>query len=370
MTSIYEKYDVKPVINVSGRMTKLGVSTPHEDVRKAVAHAMGQYFEMSDLVDRTGAYIARLLGVEAAVVVSCAAAGIAQTVAGVIVKDDRNLLFNLHVMAADGPDEIVIPKGHNVNFGAPVGTMIALGGGKVVEAGWGNECTSEELEMAITARTAAIMYVKSAHSLQKSVLSAEQAIDVAHRHNLPIIIDAAAEVDLQAYYNMGADLVIYSGAKAIEGPTSGLVIGRSKYVEWVKLQSQGIGRAMKIGKEGIIGLTVAIERYLHEMPESGAGMARRLQPFMEEINRIDGLHAAIVQDDAGRDIVRAEITIDPAVYGADAVHVATAFRQGSPAVYFREYHANEGRLKVDVRSVDDMQLAWLARLFKDFTAGK
>lgn len=65
-----------------------------------------------------------------------------------------------------------------------------------------------------------------------------------------------------AYYQDGADLVIYSGAKAIEGPTSGLVIGKHQYVEWVKQQSSGIGRAMKVGKEGILGLTLAIELYL------------------------------------------------------------------------------------------------------------
>jgi len=370
MTSIYEKYHVKPVINLSGRMTKLGVSTPHKDVCDAVSHAMGQYFEMSDLVDKTGEYIANLLGVEAAVVVSCASAGIAQTVAGVIVKDDRNLLFNLHAQKIDGPDEIVIPKGHNVNFGAPVGTMIGLGGGKVVEAGWGNECTAEELEMVITPKTAAVMFVKSAHSLQKSVLSAEKAIEIAHKNNVPIIIDAAAEVDLKLYYELGADLVIYSGAKAIEGPTSGLVIGRKQFVQWVKLQSLGIGRAMKIGKEGIIGLTVAIERYLHAKPETGDEMAKRLEPFMATINTIKGLHAALVRDDAGRDIVRAEITITPELYGHDAVSVAKAFQQGSPAIYFREYHANEGRLEVDVRSVNDEQLASLAQIFKDFASGE
>ena len=40
---------------------------------------------------------------------------------------------------------------------------------------------------------------------------------MARKHNLPLIVDAAAEEDLMCYYQMGADLVIYSGAKAIEG---------------------------------------------------------------------------------------------------------------------------------------------------------
>jgi L-seryl-tRNA(Ser) seleniumtransferase len=98
--------------------------------------------------------------------------------------------------------------------------------------------------------TAAILYIKSHHCVQKSILSVTEAAEVAKAHGIPLIVDAAAEEDLRLYYNQGADLVIYSGAKAIEGPTSGLVLGRRQYVEWVKQQAGGIGRAMKVGKEG------------------------------------------------------------------------------------------------------------------------
>ena len=133
-----------------------------------------------------------------------------------------------------------------------------MGGGKLVEAGYANECSADQLAAAITPRTAAILYIKSHHCVQKSMLNVAQAAAVARSHNLPLIVDAAAEEDLQAYYRAGADLVIYSGAKAIEGPTSGLVIGKTQYVEWVKRQSNGIGRAMKVGKEGILGLTCAL----------------------------------------------------------------------------------------------------------------
>ncbi|MDR8345673.1 SelA-like pyridoxal phosphate-dependent enzyme, partial [Acinetobacter baumannii] len=90
-------------------------------------------------VNKTGEYIAKLLDVEGATVVSCASAGIAQSVAAVLVKDSDWLLENLHVTPIEN-NEIVLPKGHNVNFGAPVGTMVALGGGKLVEAGYANEC--------------------------------------------------------------------------------------------------------------------------------------------------------------------------------------------------------------------------------------
>lgn len=86
---------------------------------------------------------------EGATVVSCASAGIAQSVAAVLVKDSDWLLENLHVTPIEN-NEIVLPKGHNVNFGAPVGTMVALGGGKLVEAGYANECSADQLAAAIT----------------------------------------------------------------------------------------------------------------------------------------------------------------------------------------------------------------------------
>ena len=244
-----------------------------------VKYGLNHYFEIKDLVDKTGTYIAGLLGAENAVVVSCASAGIAQSVAAVIVKDDRWLLDNLHTAALTVPHEIVLPKGHNVNFGAPVGTMVALGGGRLVEAGYANECSAEQLSAAVTPQTAAIMYIKSHHCVQKSHLSVEQAASVARKHNVPLIVDAAAEEDLQRYYQQGADLVIYSGAKAIEGPTSGPVVGKHQYVEWVKRQSAGIGRAMKVGKEGILGLTQAIENYLTREKRAGRRWSRRCPPL-------------------------------------------------------------------------------------------
>lgn len=120
---------------------------------------------------------------------------------------------------------------------------------------------------------------------------------MARQHNpLPLIVDAAAEEDLQCHYRMGADLhVIYSGAKAIEGPTSGLVIGKMQYVEWVKRQSMGIGRAMKEGKEGILGLTCAIEiHYLTATKESGQQDGDKMTPFIEQLNTLNGVTARVV----------------------------------------------------------------------------
>ena len=369
MPSIYEKYNLKQVINTSGRMTALGVSTPRPEVVQAAMDGMNHYFEMKDLVNKTGEYIAKLLEVEGATVVSCASAGIAQSVAAVLVKDSDWLLENLHVTPIEN-NEIVLPKGHNVNFGAPVGTMVALGGGKLVEAGYANECSADQLAAAITPRTAAILYIKSHHCVQKSILSVEQAAVVARKHNLPLIVDAAAEEDLMCYYQMGADLVIYSGAKAIEGPTSGLVIGKKQYVEWVKLQSGGIGRAMKVGKEGILGLTQAIESYLTLEKTTGQQMVARMTPFLDSLNTLTGVSARTVWDSAGRDIARAEIAFDEAVLGRSTYDIVQALKTGDIAIYFRGYKANEGKIEVDVRSVDEQQLMTVFTCIKNLFTEK
>lgn len=95
---------------------------------------------------------------------------------------------------------------------------------------------------------------------------------MAENHHLPLIVDAAAEEDLFKYSQAGADLVIYSGAKALEGPSSGLVLGKASYIEWVRLQGKGIGRAMKIGKDTILGLTQAVEDRLKMGAETGESM--------------------------------------------------------------------------------------------------
>ncbi|MDX7986068.1 DgaE family pyridoxal phosphate-dependent ammonia lyase [Xenorhabdus sp. 12] len=359
MTSLNEKYQLRQVINAAGRMTALGVSTPAEPVINQVTEGLKHYFEMDDLVEKTGDYIARLLDAESAVVVSCASAGIAQSVAAVICQDNDERLLNPYSEPTI-PRDIILPKGHNVNFGAPVETMITLGGGKVVEAGFANECSAKHIANKISPQTAAILYIKSHHAVQKSMLTVAEAAQVAQTHHVPLIVDAAAEEDLTLYYQQGADLVIYSGAKAIEGPTSGLVMGKQPYVNWVKRQRYGIGRAMKIGKEGILGLTLAIENYLHQTKETGAEMAARMAPFIEILNRIAGVSAKVVWDSAGRDIARTEMTFDERLIGANTFDILAQLRQGKIAIYFREYKANEGKIEADIRSVTSAQLHTIA----------
>lgn len=348
MTISYEKFDLKEVINASGRMTILGVSKVSEEVLAAQRFGGEHFFEMEQLAVQTGAYLARLLKVEDAQIVSSASAGIAQSVAAVIGQGDLYHAYHPYTKKST-KREILLPKGHNVDYGTSVEVMVEQGGGTVVEAGYANMCSAEHLEIMITEQTAAILYIKSHHTVQKSMLTVGEAAEVAQRHQLPLIVDAAAEEDLFKYIDAGADLVIYSGAKAIEGPSAGLVIGKKECIEWVRLQSKGIGRAMKIGKDNILGFTQAVEDYLMNGSEDGESMKKRLQPMIDSVNTINGLSAVIVQDGAGRDIYRASVKVTGK---KNAKEVIAELKMEDPAVYTREYQANNGIIEFDVRSVN------------------
>lgn len=351
MTTSYDKFGLKEVINASGKMTILGVSKVSENVLTAQRFGGEHFFEMSELLIQTGAYLAKLLEVEDAQIVSSASAGIAQSVAAVIGEGSSYHAYHPYTDRIK-KREIVLPKGHNVDYGTPVEVMVTQGGGQVVEAGYANGCSAEQLEMMITENTAALLYIKSHHTVQKSMLTVAEAAAVAKTYELPLIVDAAAEEDLYQYSKAGADLVIYSGAKAIEGPSSGLVIGKRKYIEWVRLQGKGIGRAMKIGKENILGLTQAVEDRLKYGSETGDSMKSRLAPFIEAMNQIDGLKATVVQDGAGRDIYRASVK----VLDQSAKAVIAALKAEAPAIYTREYQANNGIIEFDIRAVNENEM--------------
>ncbi|CAJ1230468.1 DgaE family pyridoxal phosphate-dependent ammonia lyase [Lactiplantibacillus xiangfangensis] len=352
--TVYDKYHLKQVINASGKMTILGVSKLAQPVIDAQKFGDEHFFEMADLVKKTGDHLDQLLGAEDAIVINSASAGIAEAVAALIGAGSKYHAYHPYD-ARYTKREIVIPKGQNVDYGTPEEVMINVGGGQVVEAGYANMCSPEHLDMVITDKTVGVLYVKSHHAVQKSMLTVEEALTVAHHHALPLILDAAAEEDMQKYIEMGVDIIIFSGAKALAGPASALIFGKRQYIEWVRLQSVGLGRAMKIGKENILGLTKAIEDYLAEGPESGDQMKARLTPFLTGLNQVPYVDAKQVQDGAGRDIYRASVVIKPDS-PKNAKQVTAELKAGNPAIYTREYRANVGIIEFDIRAVDAAEM--------------
>lgn len=343
--SLFSKYDLKKVINASGRMSILGVSTLNDRVCKAMKIGAQNYVEIADLVKKAGRYIANKLQCEAAIAVNSASSGIALSVAAVVTRGNRRRTLRLHQEDIE-KNEIIMFKGHNVQYGAPIETMVYLGGGKLIEVGFANEGKQEHIQDAITEKTAAILYVKSHHTVQKNMISVEEAWEVAKEHHIPFIVDAAAEEDLQKYTKI-SDLAIFSGSKAIEGPTSGIIAGKQQYIDWVEMQLDGIGRSMKIGKEVIFGLLQALDDFDNKQ-DTSPKQRKELEKLLI-LNEFDGVSVQVVQDEAGRQIFRGRIHIDPPECDKAAKDIAEGLRNGEIAIYTRDYGVNQGYFDIDPR---------------------
>ena len=367
--SFYERLGVRRVINAAGKMTALGGSAVSPEVASAMADAAQSHVELEELMIKAGKYMARLIGAEDAVPTTGAAAGIAISVAACIAGTDLGKISKLP--QSSGKNRIVLMKGHAVNFGAPVASMIRLGGGVPVEVGEANSCGRAQIEDALTDDTAAFLYVKSHHAVQKGVVSLEECIDLAHKRGIPIIVDAAAEEDLKKYPAMGIDLTCFSGGKAILGPTSGLICGKAGLIAACRAQYQGIGRPMKVGKEAIVGLVSALEAYGGVNPERAAALLKKAEYIRDGLQGIPGLQVSIVQDEAGRAIYRTEVKVDESTAKVTAKQAIRLLEKGDPAVFTRNHYANVGIILVDPRPLrDGEEDVVVNRLREVFTRGE
>ena len=347
--TVYEEIGLPRVVNASGRVTVLGVSTISDKVAKAAVAGGQSYVVVEDLMDKAGEIISQYTGGEDSCPTVCASAAIALSVAGMISRGKKTIMDRLPDSTGLA-NEIILQKGHVINFNAPIETMLRLGGGVPVEAGCATEVVVEDVEELINEKTVALLYVKSHHCVQKGMLDLPTMIDIAHRHNLPLMVDAAAEEDFRKYIAMGADLVCYSGAKALEATTSGFVTGKKELISYIKKQYHGVGRAMKVGKEAIMGLLAALEQY--ENKDKQAEVAKNVKIvdwLVDEINQIPNLKAQKIQDEAGRAIFRARVFVDPETAGMTATELEGKLKAGTPTIRCRTEFMSLGSLDFDPR---------------------
>jgi L-seryl-tRNA(Ser) seleniumtransferase len=256
--TIYSELGIKPLINGQGTYTSLGGSIMPPEVVQAMAEAAGWFVPISELQEKVGARIAGLLGVPAAMVTAGAASAISVATAACMTWNKSEALA--HLPQTDGlKNEVIIQKGHHCGYEP----QILLTGAKLV---WVE--SRVELERAINARTA-MMFFLNRYEPQGQI-KREEWIQIGKEHQIPLVNDAAADIPplrrFSEYLKQGFDLVAFSGGKALRGPqSSGLLLGRSDLVAAGRLAINphlGIGRAMKVGKEEIIGLLAAVERFL------------------------------------------------------------------------------------------------------------
>ena len=392
--NIYQRLGLTAVINAAGKMTALGGSAQADNVAEAQAAAAQWHVDLQALRDRAGERIAQFTGAEAGCVTTGAAAGIAVSVAACITGTRLDRVLRLPD-SSGLTNRVLLQAGHDVHFGASVAQMIRLGGGVPVIFGWANLVPHELLESALASGTgnvasgnvasgnvasgneasgnvasgnAALVYVQSHHSVQEQMISLPDCIQACHRWNVPVIVDAAAEEDLQRYIAAGADLVTYSGGKAIGGPTVGFICGRRDLIDACELQTRGIARAMKVGKEQIVGLLVALQAYAaRDIAQETARRSQLVGNLLGGLANIHGLRAFMQPDEAGRGINR--VALAPTGHnGAELRDLVRYLAAGSPSIRTRNHHIDDGFVLIDPREITAAHVPVIAARIAAFFA--
>ena len=338
---------LRRVVNVSGTMTALGASIVVPEAVTAVTQMLPHFVEIGDVQRLASQVIARLCGTEAGFVTASAAAGLTLAVAGAMTGVDLAAIERL-------PDtsglrsEVAIQAGHMVGYGAPVEQSIRLAGARVVPVGQATDVRPYQLRGAIGPATAAIMFVVSHHTVQYGQLTLEEVAEIARPLAVPIIVDAASEYDLRGFLARGADVAIYSAHKFLGGPTAGIVAGRLDLVRASYLQNRGIGRGMKVGKEGMVGTIAALQAWEtrdHEAVRSGE--RAHLDLWQGRLARHPGVLASIEPDPTDNPLDRLRVAVDPAQARITAWDLADALASGDRPVIVRDHEVELGFFTLD-----------------------
>lgn len=250
---------VKPFINAAGTYTMLTASLMPPEVMTAMQAVSRKFVHLNKLQDAAGAKIAQMLECDAAMVTSGCAAALACGTAGVLTGMNQKFVRQLPDLTGM-KTEVIVQKKHRNGYDHAV----RLCGVKLVEIE-----TVEEFERAVNANTAMTFFANFAEP--EGQIKAEDWVKLSKKHNLPSLTDCSADTPpperLFRYTKMGFDLVAFSGGKGICGPQSaGILLGRKDLIEAAKINtspnSDSIARGMKVNKEEIIGMLVALELFL------------------------------------------------------------------------------------------------------------
>jgi L-seryl-tRNA(Ser) seleniumtransferase len=323
----YQKLGVTPFINAAGTYTVLSASTMPDEVQGAIALAARQPVNLNELLDASGAYLAKRLQCEAALVTS-AAALVVGTAACVTMGKEQAMLGIPTDMAAL-KNEVIVQKSHRYGYDHALRNC----GIRFVEVE-----TLEQYEQAFTERTVMAHFFNAGGGK----ISREDWVRVAHQHGVPCFNDAAADVppisNLWNYTKMGFDLVTFSGGKGLRGPQcTGLLLGRKDLIEAAKKNnspnSNTVGRGMKVAKEEIVGLVAAIDSFLKQDDAAIESECRtRADHIAKQLSTIPTVQTQIFVPEVANHVPHLLITYDPNRVKIAGAEVMQKMREGKPRI--------------------------------------
>jgi uncharacterized pyridoxal phosphate-dependent enzyme len=259
---LIKELGLRTFINAAGTYTTHTASLMQDEVMEAINGASKHFVMINEVQDKVGEKIAALCHAEAAMVTAGCWSALVLGTAGILTGTDQNKIKQLPNLTGFQKTQLIVQKAHNVGYvHAPTNTGI-----EVVEIE-----TAAELEKAITDKTAMMWFLNSNWPLGQ--IKHEEWLAIAKKHNIPTMIDMAADVppveNLWKYNDLGFDLVCVSGGKSIRGPQSaGVLMGRKDLIAAARLNAPpnggNIGRGMKVNKEEILGMYVALDHYIKQ----------------------------------------------------------------------------------------------------------
>lgn len=379
----YEQLGVPTIINGCGTVTRLGGARMPKGVIDAFVAGAAQWVSLEHLQAAASRKISETTGTEAALVTSGSAAALTLGTAAILTGHDLGRMERLP--DSNGiPNEFIVAREQRSGYDHAV----RAAGAKLIEVGF-NEIVSNagvrrtelwEYEAAIGDRTAGILYVIAGNS----VPSLEDVATVARRHALPVLVDAAGELpprsNLKSIAERGADLVAFSGGKAIRGPQStGILCGRKEWISAAALQMldmddhfelweppielidrsklsghprHGIGRALKVSKEEILALLAALDLFASGVYEEELPAQHARLELITDILSDSPLECRVIASHDEERWPVLEIVVPQSDRNV-AFDLCRRLRNGSPPIYLGHGKLEQGILVVNPLCLND-----------------
>jgi uncharacterized pyridoxal phosphate-dependent enzyme len=326
----FRELGVRTFINAAGTYTVLTASLMPPEVKEAWEYASRKYCSLIELHDAVGRRIAELIGCEAAMVTAGAASALTLGTAACITGTNPDFIRRLPDTTGM-KNEVIIQKSHRFGYDHAVRNC----GVRLIEVE-----TVEELERAINERTAMMLFLNANEPVGK--IKAAEFAQLGRKHNIPTFNDCAADVppveNLSKYLKMGFDLVTFSGGKGLRGPQSaGLLLGRKDLIEAARLNASPhadtIGRGMKVNKEEILAMMVAVELYLkRDHAADWREWERRVKLIADYVSSVPGVTTEVWVPEIANHVPHLRIRWDPQRVKISVPEVVKRLREGEPSI--------------------------------------
>ncbi len=373
---------LRPVINLAGSVSRLGGTALAPEVVEAMAAASRSFVPLVELQAWASATIAEATNAEAGCIASGAAACLFLASAAALARLDPAVMDRLPDTAGL-PNEIAVHRAHR----NPYDHALRAAGAHFVEFGYlgpANPGTRRwQLEAVLSDRTVAVFYPAAR---TPGVLPLTEVADAAHARGLPVIVDAAEMLppasNLRRFFDEGADLVAFSGGKAIGAPAaSGMLAGRRDLILSATAQQQDmyvrpgswpgpqggdsaallpdppqqpVGRIVKVGREEIVGFVVALRRYL--TADHAPAVARWRRMAEEIAAAVDGLAGASAEIITDHTVSIVSVLPPGDSSLAVAARMIAALRAQEPRIWAGEEYLDDGRIALNVQHLRDPEV--------------